>query len=86
MLTLKIENGYSCGRESVTRAEVESPPADLVLTGDPWEDDSEWFETHIYNNTGDGHSCGSSDDALYDVYVEDSDDRADLVGMHWEIG
>ena len=81
MLILAIENVYGCGRISNTVAKVVSPPVGIDATGQ----DSEWFYTEIYNATGDGHPCGSSDDAVYTVAVVASDDRPDLIGTKWEI-
>lgn len=84
-LLLKVENTYECGRESETNPIVESPPVPLLITGETDDQDTEWWYDQVYGNTGDGHPCGSSDDATYDVTVIESNDRPDLVGMRWLI-
>jgi hypothetical protein len=74
-VTVRIENVYSCGRVSSSEEQVSAPTGDL----------DRWWENVIYPLTGDGHPCGSGEDAVYEAtIVKSPDDRPELVGQSHE--
>jgi len=68
-----ISNSYTCGRVSTRRVALVAPPRGVPV--DAWLDGDE-----VHGLTGDGHSCGSSEHALYEVEVVEAPTRPDLVG------
>jgi hypothetical protein len=76
-VTVRIENTYEDGHESVLEVEVESPevPTDL----------EEWWEERVWEHTGDGHALGSGMGAWYEATIIEADD-ASLVGLSMEWG
>jgi len=78
-VAVKIENSYVCGRESES----------VVTVPAPADDDTEfvdWWSEHVHDLTGDGHPCGESEHALYEVTIVASVERPELVGetYSWE--
>lgn len=85
VVTVLIENTYSCGRESWAVWNVSAPP---VLVGDADEREQllrDWFTDEVHDLTGDGHPCGSREHALYEATIT-AGDRPELVGQtySWE--
>jgi hypothetical protein len=76
MVTVLIENTYSCGRVSHKLGELPEP------TGQP---DDEWWDK-VWGYTGDGHQCGESDNALYEAKIIVAVARPELVGLSREWG
>jgi hypothetical protein len=76
-VTVKIENTYEDGHESVVN----------VIVADPEDDDLEmWWEDEVFPHTGDGHGekypkLGS----MYEATITKADD-ASLVGQSMEWG
>lgn len=78
-ITVRFCDTYSCGRESTRTEQVPAP------TGDQTTED--WFEDYVYEFTGDGHACGSTDHAVNEATVVAAPtEYADLVGQFysWE--
>lgn len=74
-VTVTVDNAYECGRQSQVTSTVPVPP------GTP--DDDWWIEKVPH---GDGHPCGSRDNALYEFEIVASADRPDLIGARFEWG
>lgn len=77
-VTVLIENGYACGRESTSRVEVPAPAAGQDLDS--------WWGDEVHDLTGDGHPCGASENAIYEVRVIEAPGRPELIdeSMSWE--
>jgi hypothetical protein len=80
---VRIENTYSCGRESEHLATVSAVPFGAQVGSESLED---WFGETVHEHTGDGHPCGSSDYAVYEAEILIASDRPDLVGHTYEWG
>lgn len=76
-VTVLIENTYTCGRESSATVTLAAPAPGRDL---------EVFWDVVHERTGDGHPCGSSEHALYEVRITEAPGRPELVGewMSWE--
>lgn len=77
-VTVKIENAYADGHESVHEVEVTAP------TATDWDSMDTWWEDEVLPHTGDGH--GAKHPKL-GAYYEATIIRADeplLVSMHRE--
>lgn len=75
---VRLHNVYECGRQSHATIEVPAPESVGL-------DHEQWWEACVYEYTGDGHGCGSSDNALYTAAIVGPADRYDL-GAHHEWG
>lgn len=75
---LSLHNVYACGRESSCSRMVRAPHLDEPL--------DDWWETVVHPLTGDGHSCGASEDAYYEAMVLAADDPMLRAGdsRRWE--
>lgn len=62
---VKIENSYSCGRTSERLVTLPAPDDLADLTA--------WWEDVVFEETGDGHPCGETDNAIYDVEIVGGD-------------
>ena len=72
-----IQNTYACGRVSSSEETVSAPTGSL----------DKWWENVVFRLTGDGHSCASGEDAVYEAtIVKAPDDRPELVGQSREWG
>jgi hypothetical protein len=73
-----IENAYECGRESSSRVVVPAPGLSQDLES--------WWQDEVFDHTGDGHSCGSSEIGSSDARIVEASDRPELVGQTygWE--
>lgn len=85
-VTVRVDNYYTCGRHTrrdvVLPAPVQVPPADeegVIELGS-------WWDEVVNDETGDGHPCGSSEHAMYDVAIVAAPGRPELVGQtySWE--
>lgn len=78
MAVVKIHNEYECGRASNRTVHVRNPL--------PGERTSDWWDEVVNPETGDGHSCGSSEHAYYEATIEVIDDPDLRAGdtMTWE--
>lgn len=61
MTNVLIENTYTCGRESEEVVSLPDPDGDL----------EDWFDDVVYAETGDGHSCSSTDGSYHEATVLD---------------
>lgn len=73
-VTVEVVNTYSCGRTSTARETVPAPAEGMTV--------EDWFQDVVSDYTGDGHECGSHENASYDVEVVEAADAA-LVGQRW---
>lgn len=71
-MRVHIENTYACGRLSSSVEDVRGPV--------PGETLDDWWEEVVHPLTGDGHPCGSSEDALYEATVVTVDDPELVAG------
>lgn len=71
--TVKIENAYSDGHESEREVKLATPTGDL----------EEWWQTTVYNETGDGHGADNDLGSCYVATVIASDDPT-LIGQSQE--
>lgn len=58
-VAVRITNTYECGRMTTSQVAVPVPEA-------PLED---WWEDEVHALTGDGHPCGSTENALYEAQI-----------------
>jgi hypothetical protein len=73
LVTVEVSNTYACGRESGGTEHARYPL--------PGEDITYWLDNTVLPLAGDGHSCGSSENALYEVEITAAPDAPHLVGM-----
>lgn len=76
--TVRVENFYVCGRNSTS--------TDLVRAPFSGEELEEWWQDVVFDLTGDGHPCGSREDALYEVTIIDSPGSPELLGEKYGWG
>jgi hypothetical protein len=77
-VTVRIENTYEDGHESVVEVEVETPadPTDL----------EDWWDDTVFEHTGDGHGADNPKlGAWYEAKITRADDEK-LVGMSMDWG
>lgn len=77
-VTVRLNCTYRCGHCSSREVRVVPP--------DPGEAVDEWWDRVVLPETGDGHSCGSTEHALYEAVVVAAPGRGALRGAaaSWE--
>lgn len=72
-VAVEITNTYECGRESVARVVVQQPTNQVEL--------ADWWNDVVWDFTGDGHPCGSSEGSVYTARVLNAP-----TGWEWLVG
>lgn len=78
LLLVRIANGYECGRTSEEVIYTRGPA--------PGETLDDWWSDHVFELTGDGHSCASSENAHYEVTIIDAPGAGELAGETYSWG
>lgn len=81
-LLIKIENDYSDGHSSENTVILNIPEPDIKDVND---DDSEWWDEHVFNHTGDGHGVQRGIESYYTATIVGADNK-ELIGASKEWG
>lgn len=76
-VAVRVENTYECGRESEAVRYCRPPR--------PGESLGDWVEDAVQDLGGDGHPCGSRENAIYEFTVLEAPNPT-LVGFKAEAG
>jgi hypothetical protein len=76
-VTIKVENTYEDGHESVVEVDVDAP--------EDADDLEDWWQDTVFPHTGDGHGIGTKLGSWHEVTIIRADDDK-LVGLNMEWG